>query len=49
VGIGASLGPRVRVSFLTLEIKLGSRPYDFLGYRIMHEEAEEDLRAGKRS
>jgi len=47
VGIGPSLGPRV--SILTLGIKLGSRPYGFLGYRVMHEEAEEDLRAGKRS
>jgi hypothetical protein len=47
MGIGPSLGSRVFV--LTLGIKLGSRPYGFWGYRGMYEEAEEDLRAGKRS
>jgi len=38
-----------RVSVLTPEIKLGSRPYSFWVGQIMHEEGEEDLRAGKRN
>jgi len=39
-----------RVSVLTPEIKLGSRPYGFwVVGQIMHEEGEEDLRAGKRN
>jgi hypothetical protein len=37
-----------RVSVLTPEIKLCSRPYGFWVRQIMHEEAKEDFRAGKK-